>query len=202
MSGDGGPTFTLWGLLVPCRLWCTVTWEDLVILKRKAVNKSLLLLCSLHLLSPLPQDNRQFESPRTSHQIDRFRDFIMAEQPQIKPEPDTGSPFMDEVDETPDLEFFDKINPNDENNRMYLARLPNYVWQAWSKLDDDAEIEIGTIRQWVGKDGVLVSLATLPRRCWPSLTLFLLAEIANATSTGHTSASNIAQGVQHGRRKP
>ena len=39
---------------------------------------------------------------------------------------------------------------------MYLARLPHSLWEAWSKLDDDAEIQIGTIRQWneVGKDGV------------------------------------------------
>ncbi|KAK4127079.1 transcription initiation factor IIF, beta subunit [Parathielavia appendiculata] len=78
----------------------------------------------------------------------------MAEQPPIKAEPDTGSPFMDEVDETPDLEFYDGLrNEGDNYNRMYLTRVPNYVWEAWSKLDDDAEIEIGTIRQSVDKDG-------------------------------------------------
>ncbi|AEO65460.1 uncharacterized protein THITE_2112481 [Thermothielavioides terrestris NRRL 8126] len=80
----------------------------------------------------------------------------MAEQPQIKPEPDAGPQFMDEaLDETPDLEFYDKQSDADGYSRMYLARLPSYVWDAWSKLDDDAEIEIGTIRQWMDKDGNL-----------------------------------------------
>ncbi|KAL2257861.1 hypothetical protein VTK26DRAFT_9070 [Humicola hyalothermophila] len=79
----------------------------------------------------------------------------MAQPPQIKTEPDTGSPFVDEIDETPDLEFFEKDSGSDDYGRMYLARLPSYVWEAWSKLDDDAEIEIGTIRQWADKDGVL-----------------------------------------------
>lgn len=82
----------------------------------------------------------------------------MAEQPQIKAEPDTGSPFMDEaLDESPDLEFYDKLPDADAYSRMYMARLPKYVWEAWSKLDDDAEIEIGTIRQWSDKEGNLVS---------------------------------------------
>jgi transcription initiation factor TFIIF subunit beta len=78
---------------------------------------------------------------------------------QIKPDPDAGSPFMDEAldEENPDLEFYDKLPDADAYSRMYLARLPNYVWEAWSKLDDDAEIEIGTVRQWSDKDGNLVS---------------------------------------------
>lgn len=95
----------------------------------------------------------------------------MADQPQIKQEPDAGTPFMDEaLDETPDLEFFDKEPGTDNFNRMYLARLPSYLWEAWSKLDDDAEIEIGTIRQWVDKDGALVSPAGPRRGQWPLLT--------------------------------
>ncbi|KAK4117180.1 hypothetical protein N656DRAFT_773245 [Canariomyces notabilis] len=80
----------------------------------------------------------------------------MADQPQIKPDPDAGSPFMDEaLDETPDLDFYDKLPEADKYSKMYLARLPTYVWQAWSKLDDDAEIEIGKIRQSTDKDGKL-----------------------------------------------
>ncbi|KAH6630705.1 transcription initiation factor IIF, beta subunit-domain-containing protein [Chaetomium sp. MPI-SDFR-AT-0129] len=74
-------------------------------------------------------------------------------EPIIKPEPDTGASFVDEVDETPDLEFFDKLPDADAYNRMYLTRLPNYVWEAWSKLDDDDEIEIGTVRQWTDETG-------------------------------------------------
>ena len=29
---------------------------------------------------------------------------------------------------------------------MFLARLPKYLWQSWDSLDDDEEIEIGTLR--------------------------------------------------------
>ncbi len=83
----------------------------------------------------------------------------MAEQPQIKPDPDAGTPFMDEADETPDLEFYDVAD--DANSRMYLTRLPAYVWEAWAGLDDDAEIEIGTIRQWTDETGKTVRLPAL-----------------------------------------
>ncbi|KAL1841208.1 hypothetical protein VTJ49DRAFT_7329 [Mycothermus thermophilus] len=75
-------------------------------------------------------------------------------EPQVKAEPDAGSPFMDDNDETPDLEFYDKDPASaDMYSRMYLTRVPNYVWEAWSKLDDDAEIEIGTIRQFTDETG-------------------------------------------------
>lgn len=29
---------------------------------------------------------------------------------------------------------------------LYLSRIPKYLWDSWSKLGDDEEIEIGTIR--------------------------------------------------------
>ncbi|KAL2159320.1 hypothetical protein VTH06DRAFT_2755 [Thermothelomyces fergusii] len=80
-------------------------------------------------------------------------------EPQIKPDPDAGSSFVDEVDETPDLEFYDKLPDADAYSRMYLTRLPNYVWEAWSKLDEDEEIEIGTIRQWVDENGKTVRMS-------------------------------------------
>ena len=82
----------------------------------------------------------------------------MTDQVRIKPEPDAGSPFVeDELDESTDLEFYDKTGGNDAYSRMYLARLPNSLWKAWSKLDDDAEIQIGKIRQWKAPDGSMVS---------------------------------------------
>jgi len=85
----------------------------------------------------------------------------MADPVRIKPDPEAaGSPFAeDEMDESTDLEFY---NPNEQNgtfNRMYLARLPKYVWDAWSSLDDDAEIQIGKIRQWQDPSGKMVSFA-------------------------------------------
>ncbi|KAK0613036.1 transcription initiation factor IIF, beta subunit-domain-containing protein [Bombardia bombarda] len=78
----------------------------------------------------------------------------MAEPARIKPEPDADSPMADdEPEESADLGFYDKNIQNDTFGRLYLTRIPAYVWQAWSKLDDDAEIEIGRIRQWTEPDG-------------------------------------------------
>ncbi len=73
----------------------------------------------------------------------------MADQVRIKPEPDMASPMADdELDDACDLEFFNTQNPDDPLGKLYLTRLPNYVWQAWNTLDDDAEIQLGTIRLW------------------------------------------------------
>lgn len=75
----------------------------------------------------------------------------------IKPDPDApgASPgiFTDDdiYEDAGDLEF----NPDPAFQKLYLARVPRYVWEAWSSLDDDAEIRIGTIRQSqeIGADG-------------------------------------------------
>ena len=32
------------------------------------------------------------------------------------------------------------------NQAAYLTRIPKWLWEAWSKLEDDADIQIGTIR--------------------------------------------------------
>ncbi|KAK3366919.1 transcription initiation factor IIF, beta subunit-domain-containing protein [Lasiosphaeria ovina] len=81
----------------------------------------------------------------------------MAEPANAKPERDVAeSPFADdELDESTDLDFFDTNVENNPYGRMYLARLPAYVWQAWAKLDEDAEIKIGRIRQWQDANGNL-----------------------------------------------
>jgi transcription initiation factor TFIIF subunit beta len=69
--------------------------------------------------------------------------------PLIKADPDAkvGSPanFADEdiYEDAGDLEF----NADPMYQQLYLARVPKYLWDLWSKLDDDAEIEIGTVRQ-------------------------------------------------------
>ena len=68
---------------------------------------------------------------------------------RIKSEADVDSPMADdELDDAGDLEFFDTNNPDNPLGKLYLTRLPNYVWQAWDSLDDDAEIQIGTVRLW------------------------------------------------------
>lgn len=81
---------------------------------------------------------------------------------KIKPERDDDEePFIegdeaaedDPLDEAGgDLEFYDKMADDPKYDNMYLARVPNYVWEAWDKLPDDAEIEVGRIRQWYEVD--------------------------------------------------
>ncbi|PBP26182.1 transcription initiation factor IIF [Diplocarpon rosae] len=76
------------------------------------------------------------------------------EETKIKMDPEAaGSPSglseEDIYEEAGDLEF----NTNPAFQSLYLARVPKYVWEAWSKLDDDAEIPIGTIRQHIAADG-------------------------------------------------
>lgn len=78
------------------------------------------------------------------------------EDTKIKPDPETaGSPsgFSEEdiYEDAGDLEF----NTDPTFQSLYLARVPKYIWEAWSKLDDDAEIPIGTIRQSTTPEGTV-----------------------------------------------
>lgn len=76
----------------------------------------------------------------------------------IKPDPDAAgaspTPFADDdiYEDAGDLEF----NDDPKFQKLYLARVPAYIWEKWSKLDDDAEIPLGRIRQSTetGPDGV------------------------------------------------
>ncbi|KAG9237269.1 putative transcription initiation factor IIF subunit beta [Amylocarpus encephaloides] len=64
----------------------------------------------------------------------------------VKSEPELQSPAFPEPDiyeDTGDLEF----NPDEKYQNLFLARVPKSLWDSWSKLPDDAEIRIGTIRQ-------------------------------------------------------
>ncbi|CAG8984215.1 hypothetical protein HYALB_00004198 [Hymenoscyphus albidus] len=90
----------------------------------------------------------------------------------IKPDPDApgASPAAlseeDIYEDAGDLEF----NNDDKYQRLYLARVPKYVWEAWSKLDDNEEIRIGTIRQSFETDANGVEKQT-------SLSMLLSSEI-------------------------
>lgn len=91
----------------------------------------------------------------------------MADTLLLKPDPDaptaSPSPLADEdiYEDAGDLEF--NTDPNFQ--KLYLARVPKYVWEAWSKLDDDAEIQIGVIRQIsdVSADGQVKVRCLYPR---------------------------------------
>jgi hypothetical protein len=51
-----------------------------------------------------------------------------------------------------DLEFYDKNATNNTFEKLWLARVPKYVWESWMKLTDrlgpDDEVQIGTLRTW------------------------------------------------------
>jgi hypothetical protein len=104
-------------------------------------------------------DNR--DQPESGSGFPPTSDVIaMAETIRIKPDPEGGSPVAEDelFEDAGDLEFYDNTLPDDPLGNMYIARLPEYVWKAWADVDDDAEIQIGTIRQWNEPDenGLLV----------------------------------------------
>ncbi|KAI1081753.1 transcription initiation factor IIF, beta subunit-domain-containing protein [Whalleya microplaca] len=79
-------------------------------------------------------------------------------EPGIKAEPDDGvgaSPSVmsedDIYEDAGDLDFYD---PSDISaDAVYLTHVPKYLYDAWANLDDDAEIRIGTVRQWTEGEG-------------------------------------------------
>ncbi len=65
----------------------------------------------------------------------------------IKPEPmdDTPSPYVDEDEEMYDEDTAD-LDFSQAQQQLWLSHIPKTLWEALSKLQDDDEIEIGTIR--------------------------------------------------------
>jgi len=70
-------------------------------------------------------------------------------KPIIKPDPEAlgaspgGTAFEDDIyEDAGDLEF----NTDHNYQKAFLARIPKELWEAWSTLDEDAEIQIGTVR--------------------------------------------------------
>ena len=66
--------------------------------------------------------------------------------PQIKQDPEamtTSPPANAEEDlyeDAGDLDF----TGSDQN--VFLMRIPKFLWECWSKMDDDQEIQIGRVR--------------------------------------------------------
>jgi hypothetical protein len=68
---------------------------------------------------------------------------------EVKKEEEADSPVAleDAYEEVDDLEFYE---PSNENERLYIARVPAYLWQVLSQsASEDAAVRIGTIRQFV-----------------------------------------------------
>ncbi|KAL9121820.1 MAG: hypothetical protein Q9187_001627 [Circinaria calcarea] len=67
--------------------------------------------------------------------------------PRIKLDPDSstalpkGSSWEEDVyEDAGDLDF------GESANGVYLIRIPRFLWKAWSQMDDDQEVQLGTVR--------------------------------------------------------
>lgn len=71
---------------------------------------------------------------------------INGQTPYIKPDPDSigDSPTAhtddDSYEDAGDLEFAGA------DQGFYLTRVPKFLWERWSQLDDNQEVTIGTVR--------------------------------------------------------
>jgi transcription initiation factor TFIIF subunit beta len=69
-----------------------------------------------------------------------------APSPHVKPEPGDAapSPYMDEDDfyeeDAGDLDF------SQAQQQLWLSHIPRSLWETWSSISSNEEIEIGTIR--------------------------------------------------------
>ncbi|GAA4692902.1 hypothetical protein Hpkin12_14950 [Helicobacter pylori] len=68
-----------------------------------------------------------------------------APTPYIKPDPDNKDTVLADIDE----DIYDDDGDLDFSNagqNVWLSRIPRSLWEHWASLDDDEEIQIGTMR--------------------------------------------------------
>lgn len=87
------------------------------------------------------------------------------QSPVIKQDPDLiGVSDEDIYEDTGDLDF------TAAEQNIFLTRIPKFLYESWSKLDDDQEITVGTIRvEGSPRDVKRVSGATLSGLCLGSV---------------------------------
>ena len=74
--------------------------------------------------------------------------------PHIEPDPDSvgASPTAHTDDglyeDAGDLEFADA------DQGLYLTRVPKFLWERWSQLDDNQEVTIGTVKVESGPENI------------------------------------------------
>ena len=62
-------------------------------------------------------------------------------EPHVKGESPSGYSDDDGLDDAGDLDF-----SKQHSGDIWLARLPKFLWENWDKLDDDQEVQIGSMR--------------------------------------------------------
>ena len=69
---------------------------------------------------------------------------------EIKDEPGMSPAAFEDDDlyeDAGDLNFYDTSGPEDYNN-VSMMRVSHDLWNRWSELSDDQEVQIGTMRIW------------------------------------------------------
>ena len=78
--------------------------------------------------------------------VETAQPVLNGQDPQIKPDPDSlgpspGAHLEDDIyEDAGDLEF------SGAEQGLFLAKVPKFLWENWSKFDDNQEIQIGTVR--------------------------------------------------------
>ncbi|KAL2003928.1 hypothetical protein VTN02DRAFT_1624 [Thermoascus thermophilus] len=66
--------------------------------------------------------------------------------PYIKPDPDSKDVSMGGIEDEDIYEDAGDLDFSNAGQNVWLMRIPRQLWEHWSKLDDDEEIQIGTVR--------------------------------------------------------
>ncbi|KAJ5766196.1 uncharacterized protein N7511_003812 [Penicillium nucicola] len=66
--------------------------------------------------------------------------------PYIKPDPDSKDRVLADIDDEDLYEDAGDLDFSQAGQNVWLSRLPRQLWEHWAHLDDDEEIEIGTMR--------------------------------------------------------
>ncbi|KAL4969379.1 transcription factor IIF subunit TFG2 [Aspergillus stella-maris] len=64
----------------------------------------------------------------------------------IKPDPDDKDTVLADLDDEDLYEDDGDLDMSNVASNLWLSRIPRSLWEHWSKLDDDEEIQIGTVR--------------------------------------------------------
>lgn len=66
--------------------------------------------------------------------------------PYIKPDPDNKDAILADLEDEDIYEDAGDLEFSQSGQNVWLSRLPRQLWEHWAHLDDDEEVEIGTVR--------------------------------------------------------
>lgn len=69
-----------------------------------------------------------------------------ASTPYVKPDPDSKEAAAAALDDDDLYEDAGDLDFSNSAQNLWLSRIPRSLWEHWNKLDEDEEIELGTVR--------------------------------------------------------